>query len=129
MAYKFTTKQDTKQQQNTYALYMIISSYFNKSTCSNKLQETSLHLYYQDLAPAKQESLEAKIIEDIEKNMKDVLPVLAEMNCTVSIRRQAGEYRLFFETGFESVFVVVDHKGHYRIQVLEGADCSLQKSA
>ena len=78
---------------------------------------------------AKQEKQEALIIKDIEKNLKDVLPVLAEMNCAVSIRRQAGEYRLFFEAGFESVFVVVDHKGHYRTQVLEGADCSLQKSA
>lgn len=129
MAYRFTAKQSTKQQQNTYALYMILSSYFNRSTCSNKLQETSLLLYYQELAPARQEALEEKMIADVEKQLQEILPVLGQMNCEVFIRRQADEYKLFFETGFEAVSAAVDRKGHYRIQVLEGADHPLPISA
>lgn len=39
MAYRFTERKSFKQQQNTYALYMILSSYFNRSICSNKLQD------------------------------------------------------------------------------------------
>ena len=108
---------------------MILSSYFNRSICSNKLQETSLRLYYQDLAPARQEALEAKLIVDIERKLQDILPILGEMNCMVSISRQAGEYRLLFETGFETVSVAVDQKGHYRIQVLGEAENSLPISA
>lgn len=129
MAYRFTTKQNNKQQQNTYALYMILSSYFNKSTCSNKLQETSLYLYYQELAPARQEALEAKLIADVERKLQDILPILREMNCKVFISRQAREYRLLFETGFETVSAAVDRKGHYRIQVLREAENCLPISA
>lgn len=78
---------------------------------------------------AKQECLEAKIIEDVEKQLKDVPPIFAEMNCNVTICRQAGKYRLSFKTGFETVSAVVDHKGRYRIQVIEARDSSLQMSA
>ena len=55
MAYKFTEKKDNKQQHTTYALYMIISSYFHKSICCSKCLETKLHLYYQELPFKSQE--------------------------------------------------------------------------
>ena len=58
MAYKFTEKKDNKQQHTTYALYMIISSYFHKSICCSKCLETKLHLYYQELPFKSQEELE-----------------------------------------------------------------------
>ncbi|MBE5866612.1 MAG: hypothetical protein E7292_10465 [Lachnospiraceae bacterium] len=126
MAYKFTDKKSSKQQQNTYALYMMLSSYFNKSICNSKSLETSLRLYYQELPATRQEALEAKMIADIERELKDVLPVLGKMNCNVVIRRQAGEYQLSFETGFEVVSAAVDPKGRYRIQVLRGTENSPQ---
>ena len=55
MAYKFTEKTNSIQQQTAYVLYMMIGSYFNKSVCSNKLLETSLSLHYQELPVKRQE--------------------------------------------------------------------------
>ena len=129
MAYKFTEKKDNRQQQTTYALYMIISSYFHKSICNNKRLETNLHLYYQDLPTKKQEDLEEKLISDIENKLKDTLPVLEEMNCTASIRQYQGEYHLAFETGFETISVIVDKKGHYQFLKSGEANRILQATA
>lgn len=115
MAYKFTEKKDNKQQQVTYALYMIISSYFHKSICCSKCLETKLHLYYQELPAKSQEELEEKVILTVEKELEDILPMLEMMNCKSSIKRIRDEYYLLFETGFEKITVVVDKKGSYRI--------------
>lgn len=117
MAYKFTEKTNNKQQQTTYVLYMIISSYFHKSICRTKVLETSLHLHYREMAGGRQEALEEKVIADTERELKKMLSVLEEMNCEVSIRREDGNYYLKFDTGFESVTAVVDGKGKYRIQL------------
>lgn len=117
MAYKFTEKTNSKQQQTTYVLYMMISSYFHKSICKTKILETMLHLYYQELCPSRQEKLEAKVIADTEKELKEALSVLSQMNCEVSIRRGDAAYDLKFETGFESISVTVDRKGNYRIKL------------
>ena len=119
MAYRFTEKESMKQQQNAYALYMILGSYFNKSICANKLQETTLFLYYQELPAVKQEKLEAKLIATVEKQLEEILPKISKMNCKVHILRRGEEYHLFFRTGFETVSVVVDQKGNYQIQVIE----------
>lgn len=129
MAYKFTEKENNKQQQVTYALYMIISSCFHKSICRSRRLETNLHLYYQDLPAKKQEDLEEKLILDIENKFKDILPVLEEMNCTATIKQSKGEYHLAFETGFETVSVIVDRKGHYQIQRCEESNEILQATA
>ena len=117
MAYKFTEKTNSIQQQTAYALYMMVSSYFHKSICSNKLLETTLSLHYQELPVKRQEKLECRVIQDVERELKKVLPVLAEMNCKVFIRHRDETYSLEFKTGFESVSVVVDQKGNYRVQV------------
>ena len=122
MAYKFTEKQDNRQQQVAYALYMIGSSYFHKSVCSNRRLETILHLYYQDMPMKKQEELEEKLIVAVETELKEILPVLEGMNCQASIRRCGNDYRLLFETGFETVSMVVDKKGHYQIAVTDGTN-------
>ena len=115
MAYKFTEKKDNRQQQTTYALYMIISSYFHKSICCSKCLETKLHLYYQDLPFKSQEEMEEKVIVMVEKELGDILPALEMMNCKSYIKRHQDEYYLLFETGFENIAVVVDRKGNYRI--------------
>ena len=125
MAYRFTEKESMKQQQNAYALYMILGSYFNKSICANKLQETTLFLYYQELPAVKQEKLEAKLIAAVEKQLEEILPVISKMNCKVDILRCGKEYHLFFRTGFETVSVVVDQKGNYQIQVIEEYDSKI----
>ncbi len=126
MAYKFTEKTNSIQQQTAYVLYMMIGSYFNKSVCSNKLLETSLSLHYQELPVKRQEKLECRVIQDVERELKKVLPVLAKMNCKVFIRHRDESYFLQFETGFETVSAVVDRKGNYQVQVLgEEADAGL----
>lgn len=122
MAYKFTEKQDNRQQQVAYALYMIGSSYFHKSVCSNKQLEKTLYLHYQDMPVKRQEELEEKLITAIETELKDVLTILEGMNCQVSIKRYRDEYHLLFETGFEFVSMIVDKKGRYRIKFQENAN-------
>ncbi len=119
MAYKFTEKTDNKQQQTAYVLYMMISSYFHKSICNNKVLETKLLLYYRELPVKRQEELEEKVIANIEKELEKILPVLCGMNCKVFICKQDEDYCLTFETGFEEVSAVVDSKGKYRLQVLK----------
>ncbi len=119
MMYKINEKANNQQQQITYVLYMMIGSYFHKSICSNRVLETKLLLHYRDLPAKRQEELEEKVIANIEKELKEILPVLSGMNCKVFIRKQEGDYRMTFETGFEEVTAVVDSKGKYRIQVLE----------
>ena len=116
MAYKFTEKKDNKQQHTTYALYMIISSYFHKSICCSKCLETKLHLYYQELPFKSQEELEEKLIQNLEKELGDMIPVFEMMNCKTTIKRYQEEYCLIFETGFEDMYVIIDKKGSYKIK-------------
>lgn len=122
MAYKFTEKQDNRQQQVAYGLYMIGSSYFHKSICTTRRLETILYLDYQDMPVKRQEELEEKLISSVEAELQNVLPVLERMNCQASIKRCKDEYHILFETGFETVSMVVDKKGHYQIRFHENTD-------
>ena len=117
MAYRFTEKQDCRQQQITYALYMMGSSCFQKSVCNTRRLETTLYLYYQDMPVNRQEKLEEKLISDIENKLQNFLPVLEKMQCQASIKKYKDEYHIRFETGFENVCMVVDKKGCYRIYI------------
>ena len=119
MAYKFTEKQDCRQQQITYALYMMGASCFRKSVCNTKRLETTLYLYYQDMPINRQEKLEEKVIADIEKNLQEYLPIFEDMQCQASIKKYKDEYHIQFETGFEKLCMVVDKNGRYRIYIDE----------
>ena len=119
MAYKFTEKQDCRQQQITYALYMMGASCFRKSVCNTKRLETTLYLYYQDMPVNRQERLEDKVIADIEKNLKEYLPLFEEMQCQATIKKYKDEYHIQFDTGFENLCMAVDKKGCYRIYIDE----------
>ena len=83
--YNVSKKTNNQQLQTAYALYMIMGSYFHKSVCNTKVLERKLFLYYKDL------------------------------NCEVTISFENGDCHLAFRTGFESVAVVVDCDGKYRI--------------
>ena len=117
-------EESNKQQQTCFVLYMIVGSYFHKSTCTNKVLEKQLYLYYREMPFRQQCGLEERVIEDTEKDLREILPALAELNCTVSIRRRGGEYHLQFNTGFEGVVVTVDGNEDYRIRTVEGARSS-----
>ena len=129
MMYKFNEKTNNKQQQTAYVLYMIVGSYFHKSIWSNKVLEKRLHLHYREMPFRRQCSLEEQVIKNTEKELKGILPALAELNCIVYIHSRGGEYHLRFESGFEGVSVVVNREGNYRIQAAGDADRSLQMSA
>ena len=117
MAYKFTEKQDCRQQQITYALYMMGASCFQKSICNTRRLETTLYLYYQDMPASRQEKLEERVIADIEKNLKEYQPLFEEMQCQVYIEKHKDEYHIQFDTGFENLCMVVDKKGRYQIYI------------
>ena len=119
MAYKFTEKQDCRQQQMAYALYMMGASCFQKSVCNTKRLETTLYLYYQDMPANRQEKLEERVILDIENKLKEYLPLFEEMQCQASIKKYKDEYHIQFETGFEKLCMVVDKKGRYQIYIEE----------
>ena len=117
MAYKFTQKQDCRQQQIAYALYMMGASCFQKSVCDTRRLETTLYLYYQDMPASRQEKLEERVIADIEKNLEEYLSLFEEMQCQATIKKYKDEYHIQFETGFENLRMVVDKKGCYRIYI------------
>lgn len=115
--YKITNNTNKKQKQVTYALYMMLGSYFHKSICRQQALETTLSLYYRDMSPEHQEVLETRMIQRIENVLGNMLPVLSELNSEVSISYRDGVYLLEFTTGFESVAAVVDRSGKYHISV------------
>ena len=119
MAYKFTEKQDCRQQQMAYTLYMMGASCFQKSVCNTKRLETTLYLYYQDMPANRQEKLEERVILDIENKLREYLPLFEGMQCQSTIKKYKDEYHIQFETGFEKLCMVVDKKGHYRIYIEE----------
>lgn len=118
MAYKFTEKRNNIQEQTTYVLYMIVSSYFHKSICNSRTLETSLYLHYLEMSKNQQENLEKQVIRKSEQDLGEVMSVLSQMNCEVVFTHRDNRYYLDFETGFETVSVVVDQMGHYVIDVL-----------
>ena len=117
MAYKFTEKRNNIQEQTTYVIYMIVSSYFHKSSCNSRTLETSLYLHYLEMPKNRQENLEKQVIRRSEQDLWVVLSVLSQMICEVVFTHRDDRYYLDFETGFETVSVVVNQMGHYVIDV------------
>ncbi|MZH17925.1 hypothetical protein GT641_11765 [Clostridium sp. BIOML-A1] len=79
MAYKFTEKRNNIQEQTTYVLYMIVSSYFHKSICNSRTLETSLYLHYLEMPKSQQENLEKQVIRRSEQDLGEVMSVLSQM--------------------------------------------------
>ena len=117
MAYKFTEKRNNIQEQTTYVIYMIVSSYFHKSSCNSRTLETSLYLHYLEMRKIRQEILEKQVIRRSEQDLGEVMSVLSQMNCEVVFTHRDDRYYLDFETGFETVSVVVNQMGYYVIDV------------
>lgn len=117
MAYKFTEKRNNIQEQTTYVIYMIVSSYFHKSSCNSRTLETSLYLHYLEMPKNRQKNLEKQVIRRSEQDLGEVMSVLSQMNCEVVFTHRDDRYYLDFETGFETVSVVVNQMGYYVIDV------------
>lgn len=92
MAYKFTEKRNNIQEQTTYVLYMIVSSYFHKSSCNSRTLETSLYLHYLEMPKSQQENLEKQVIRRSEQDLGEVMSVLSQMNCEVVFTHRDNRY-------------------------------------
>lgn len=119
MAYKFTERRKTIQEAAAYVVYMIVSSYYNKEICRNQFAADRLYLYYKEQGAKKQEMMEADVIVQADKSLKQYEDILALMNCESKIYYQNGRYMIEFLTGFERVHAEVDRKGRCKIWVVE----------
>ena len=117
MAYRFMEKKKSTQEETTYIVYMIISSYFNKVICRNAYMEKRLYLRYTEMKRSTQENKESKVIAHLEKILARYETVLAKMNCEAMIRSVQDIYVLDFYTGFERIRAEVDPKGYYKVTV------------
>jgi len=67
-------KQMEKQRAFDYSMFIMLSSYFDKSVCTTKLQEKKLCLAYQELKEAAKEDYDEKSIRVIEEELLPNLP-------------------------------------------------------
>lgn len=104
-----------RQLINSYALFMIIGSYFRTCTCKSPITEEMLYLYYRSLDSGRQISTEERIDSYIKSRFGDRLDKLADLNCEAHIYRYGDTYQLVFDTGFEGMVAVVSPDGRYRI--------------
>lgn len=118
MAYKYSVKRQTRQEENAFIAYMIIGSYFKKETCRNHFAADRLYLYYREMSVKKQELVEEKTIARVDKALRNYTNDLALMNCESTIRFRDKKYVLEFVTGFERIIAEVDKKGNLNIIVI-----------
>ena len=63
-----------KQRAFDYSMYVMLSSYFNKTSCTTNMQKQKLYLAYQELKEAEKQKLDEKSIKLIEKELLPNLP-------------------------------------------------------
>ena len=86
------TKTNFINDQRTfeYALYVIASSYFNKTSCKTKLTESSMLIQYKEQKLDKQYKME-EFCEAYMEELAYKLPhIIFEQNMTVHLRRKSS---------------------------------------
>ena len=63
-----------KQRAFDYSMYVMLSSYFNKTVCSTNMQQQKLCLAYQELKDTEKQQFDEKSIQLIEKELLPNLP-------------------------------------------------------
>lgn len=63
-----------KQRAFDYSMYVMLSSYFNKTFCSTNMQQKKLCLAYQELKDTEKQQFDEKSIQLIEKELRPNLP-------------------------------------------------------
>ena len=118
MVLKADIRKNTKMQQNTYILYMMIGSYFKSCKCRNRVIERQLFLYYKDMPVGKQERAEEEILKKLDCILGMYEQEMSQTECIVKIRRdQEDRYcRLFFLTDTYELVVDVDEKGVFSLK-------------
>lgn len=66
--------QTEKQRAFDYSMYVMLSSYFDKTVCTTKLQEKKLCLAYQELKEDAKQDYDEKSIKVIEDELLPKLP-------------------------------------------------------
>lgn len=115
MAFKSNDKKSTKQQENTYIVYMMLGSFFNKTICRTKYVEKVLYLYYKELSADKQVSRETDILKELDKHFEAHAELLETMECEVYFQKVGADYEVLFFADEVEIKVVVDSKGMYNI--------------
>jgi len=91
--------QTEKQRAFDYSMYVMLSSYFDKTVCTTKLQEKKLCLAYQELKEDVKQDYDESSIRIIEKELLPKLPkkfMHQQMNLTLlgSADKACTEIRL-----------------------------------
>lgn len=115
MENQYKEKKSTKQQENAYIIYMMLSSFFQKAVCMTKHLEKTLFLYYKDLSAEKQVNREAEILKELEKKFAQQEKILEQSTCEVYLQNLGEEYRLLFAAKNYHIRIVVNNKGEYQI--------------
>lgn len=84
-------KQITKQKALDYCMYMILSSYFEKTVLKSPIQEKNLLLHYKDLKSQDQIDLEDKCIKYLQKVEKKIPEEVWEQTMEVHLIGRAGK--------------------------------------
>lgn len=117
MVLKADIRKNTKMQQNTYILYMMIGSYFKSCKCRNRVIERQLFLYYKDMPVGKQERAEEEILKKLDSVLGMYEKEMAQSDSTVKIWRDQKDRccRLSFLTDTYELVVDVDAHGVFSL--------------
>lgn len=118
MALKFQENKNTKMQQTTYIVYMMLASYYQKCICISKNLENQLFLYYKEMPSVKQVKKEEFVIHKLEQYLKPCLGKMENCNAKVKIQRCQDCYKLYFVSKEYSFIVWVNEEGQFTIAPL-----------
>lgn len=100
-----------KQMANTYILYMMAGSLFDKAKLINSLIEGKLRNQYRELAEVKQIQQEAYTENRLNQYVGEYMTAFQQMKSDIYVKKQYGYYFLWFRTGFEELIASVDENG------------------
>ena len=88
------------QMAFSYALYMMLGSYFRKTVCTSSIMEQKMHLWYAEVQKDTQLNMEKQCISYIEKKLIPVMPK-AFWNEKMEVHLSMDERRERIELRFE----------------------------
>ena len=71
---EYAMNKTEKQRAFDYSMYIMLSSYFNKTVCATNMQQQKLYLAYQELKDTEKQQFDEKSVQLIEKELLPKLP-------------------------------------------------------
>lgn len=125
-------KKINKQRAFDYCMYMMLTSYFQKSICKSKYMEKKLYLYYQEQKQNDQIAMEEECIRLIEQQILPKVPQKYRMREVDTHIRRRGNHpgmELLIHTGDYILQVAVDYNKNspelYVKQLLKQCECTV----